>query len=282
MRAKLFILLSTLTAALLCCCACGTTSVDQVATETAIAGKIYATLTASAPTITPEPTITPPPPPTITPASSPTPMPQAQVQSGALNLREGPGVGFPGIQMLKGGDSVTVLGQLNNCDWLKVHTAGGKEGWLKGGPGFIKLPVACDGLPHGTFRPLNGALVLDQRTLRGLGRLTVDNGTSSDGLVVLVDEGGKTVLAFYVRSMEKFTLNALANGSYQLYFNRGSEWDGDEKKFLKSDEIKKMDQALVFRANGNQYTTWTITLQPVVGGSASASDIPADQFPAIK
>ena len=262
--------------------ACAPTPGSPLGTETAIAAKIYATLTALAPTITPEPTITPVPPATPTTTPSPTALPQAKVLSSVLNLRDGPSINFASIGTVKGDDLVTLLGEYQQCQWLKIQTAAGKTGWLKGGNGFLKLPVDCTLIPHGTYRPFTGTILLDLRQGQGKGRLIIDNNSSSDGLVVLVDTIQKPFLAVYVRSMEKFTIINLTDGTYQVFFTLGTDWDGENRKFQKVDQVKKLDNGLAYTTAGATGTSWTIMLNTQVSGAASASEIPPAQFPVFK
>lgn len=59
-------------------------------------------------------------------------------------------------------DSFTILGQLNHCEYLKVHTAGGVEGWIRG-PAFpdvssaIHFNKTCDEIKAIYLRPQNGS-----------------------------------------------------------------------------------------------------------------------------
>ncbi|MCL4559248.1 MAG: SH3 domain-containing protein [Chloroflexi bacterium] len=84
--------------------------------------------------ITPAPTMAPTTQPVQTePTAQPTAVPQgpsAVVTSDPLNLRLGPGVDYPVVQLLYIGDKVSVVGRSTNGDWLVVKTAAGTEGWV--------------------------------------------------------------------------------------------------------------------------------------------------------
>lgn len=84
------------------------------------------------PTDTPvtPPTATPPPSPTDTPISTATatPVPQAIVRDN-VNLRVGPDTVFEVVRLLGAGEKLTVLGQNQGQDWLRVRTTRSEEGW---------------------------------------------------------------------------------------------------------------------------------------------------------
>lgn len=79
----------------------------------AIAGEAYARSI----TPTPTPTHTPTPRPTPAPV---TPTPYAVVRTGVLNLRAGPGVGYPVVGQVRTADSLAVIGRNPDGSWLRV------------------------------------------------------------------------------------------------------------------------------------------------------------------
>ncbi|MCB0201826.1 MAG: SH3 domain-containing protein, partial [Anaerolineae bacterium] len=137
---------------------------DTAAVEATVAQRIFATLTASAPTATPEPTDTSIPAPTDTPAPSPTdapptatptqviptdtPLPPtptdtpeptatptqagpaAEVKSQSLNVRAGPGTDHPIIGSASQGDALAVLGRTEDGSWLNIELPNGDQGWV--------------------------------------------------------------------------------------------------------------------------------------------------------
>jgi hypothetical protein len=127
-----------------------TPTVAPVATATATAVATALTLTAPAPTPAtapmvvagpadesipeePAPIATPP-----TPTSAPVlpALAVATVTAPALNLRAGPGLGFPVITSLTRGTTIELTGARQVADdylWVEVVTAAGQRGWLLGG-----------------------------------------------------------------------------------------------------------------------------------------------------
>jgi uncharacterized protein YgiM (DUF1202 family) len=55
--------------------------------------------------------------------------PRAIINTGALNVRTGPGFGFRSIGRLRGGDVVPIIGRNQAGDWLQVRTPFG-DGWV--------------------------------------------------------------------------------------------------------------------------------------------------------
>jgi len=69
-------------------------------------------------------------------------------------------------------DELDVIGQYDNCAWLQVKTAQGKEGWVSGDPQYVTLNVGCGSIPTASYRPRTG-VIRDKVTHPGLGKLTV-------------------------------------------------------------------------------------------------------------
>lgn len=63
--------------------------------------------------------------PTAMALSSPT----AVVNTGRLNIREGPGVGYRAVATISQGDDVELLGRNADASWAQVRIAGGQVGW---------------------------------------------------------------------------------------------------------------------------------------------------------
>ena len=145
---------------------------DAAATEAVIAAKIFATLTASAPTTAPQATATPvpptvpppsatvapsptavPPSPTPTaplPTSTPTPPPSPTatpegplviVQSANLNVRAGPGTGHAVVATAKQSDRLPVTGRNTDGSWLEVTLPDGRSGWIAASLAQLNMPA---------------------------------------------------------------------------------------------------------------------------------------------
>ncbi|MER8001350.1 hypothetical protein [Streptomyces sp. NPDC095613] len=127
----------------------------------------------------------------------------------------------------------------------------------------------------------NGTMVKDSRR-SGLGRLTIDNGTSSDAVVSLT-RGKKPAFTVYVRKGTSATVRRVEDGSYTVYFTSGEDWNTAKKSFTRECSFQKFDDEAGFRTvsvtGGTQYTVLTFSLAKTVGGNATTTEVPADEFP---
>jgi hypothetical protein len=276
-KVHLFIILLAL-----CLAACAPSPEQMRTIETRIASNIYATLTASVPTITITPiaSLTP----TITPFPTLTtqPNPQTSVKSLVLNLREGPDLSFAVLEGLENGDQLSILGQYQNCAWLKVSLQNGTTGWVFANPAYVDLPVECQTIPDGTYRPMNGMLILDRRGGLGANQINVDNGTDLDSVVVLIKEDKTFLVAFYVRTKEQYVLFGIPNGKLQVFFTTGKDWNGNQKKFMTGITYNLVDEPLNFITAGDIGSQWNVSLVGGLGNPTPSSEITPDQFPPIR
>lgn len=90
----------------------------------------------------PEPTATPLP----TPAPTPAPV-TGVVLATNLNVRSGPGTDFERLGAAPQGSTLQILGQLDDCAWLRVSTPNNLEGWVSGDVQFITLNSPCAAVP---------------------------------------------------------------------------------------------------------------------------------------
>ncbi|MFJ9419183.1 hypothetical protein ACIRPT_34260 [Streptomyces sp. NPDC101227] len=127
----------------------------------------------------------------------------------------------------------------------------------------------------------NGAFVRDG-SRGGLGRLTINNGTGTDAVVTLT-RGERTAFSVYVRGGDNATVQSVNSGSYTVYFTTGEDWDGGKRSFTRECSFQKFDDTADFRtvrvAGGTQYTVLSFTLNKVIGGNATTSEVPPGQFP---
>jgi hypothetical protein len=118
------------------------------------------------------------------------------------------------------------------------------------------------------------------RSTSGLGTLTVDNGSSSDTVINVVRNGARTPsLSVYSPAKAKFTVGNIGDGNYTIFVASGTDWDGGQSTFTHDCAYERFDQGFPFTTSGNTYTTWSITLQEVIGGNATKSSVDPDAFP---
>jgi hypothetical protein len=136
-----------------------------------------------------------------------------------------------------------------------------------------------------TVRILNGTELRKRRHLHGLGELTVENGTEYDAVVLLVElNTEKTIRNFYVTAGNTFTEPRIAPGLYAIYFVTGSDWNPELKTFNSNANYSQFGRNVEFSEKPDQvsgkieYSTYKITLQPVIGGDAAIYPSNKDAF----
>ncbi|MGW6915453.1 hypothetical protein ACWGB8_16780 [Kitasatospora sp. NPDC054939] len=122
----------------------------------------------------------------------------------------------------------------------------------------------------------NGTMVRKGR-LNGEGTLNIDNGGSSDAVVSLA-KGGKSVHSVYIGKGKKATINGVEDGTYEVFFSGGVDWDPTLKAFTQNCDFSKFEDTMEF-TTGRTRTSWSITLQATAGGNAKTEDVPEGNFP---
>jgi hypothetical protein len=124
-------------------------------------------------------------------------------------------------------------------------------------------------------RPDNAAVLID-RGPNGQGILTINNGTQLDAVVTLaVAEDAKH--SIFVQAGNEAQLKSIADATYTIYVQQGGGWNNDLQIFTENAQYSKFDTPATFttkKAGGSvQYTKFSITLHPVIGGTADIVDI---------
>lgn len=190
----------------------------------------------------PTPTRIPPPSPTPTltpiPTRSPesseasaTPLlisaPQAEVIIAALNIRQGPGIDYPIVDVAQAGDVFEVIGVNSLGDWLQVVTHNDSVGWISGQIPYTRLLAAeLEELPI-VQSPL---LTFSKTTTSDDSNTTSINDALKGKLIFMTGSGGN----LYSINADGRDLRQLTNGvidpvispdGQQVAFTR---WDGAE------------------------------------------------------
>ena len=135
-------------------------------------------------------------------------------------------------------------------------------------------------LPNGTF--------LVKKLFGGLGELTVENGLDLDAVIILAGSMGSEIplMAVYIRSNDSYTLTGIRDGTYIVYFCIGENWDKDSKKFTARTRYERFEDELQFETTettySTYYTTYELTLHPVIGGTAETEYLNEEEFPTIQ
>ena len=135
------------------------------------------------------------------------------------------------------------------------------------------LPAA----PKEQNRRLANGDFVKKKSGSGSGELVIENG-AGDTTVSVVPKGKKTpAFVVYVRGKAKHTVENIKSGKYTIFTAGGEDWDAKKKGFTRECGFSKFDDEFDFSGSGTQ---WTITLEQVVGGNASTSDVDPNSFPA--
>lgn len=140
------------------------------------------------------------------------------------------------------------------------------------------LPAAT---PLPNRRLANGQLINSQRR-NGRGQLEVDNGAEHDAVVKLV-QGGRPIVSFYVGTGSSATVEQVNDGSYEIFYTSGIDWNEQLKEFTRSCRFARFEQAAEFTTQsvrgGIEYTVQSIGLKPSIAGNTRTDPVPAQSFP---
>ncbi|HEY1967935.1 MAG TPA: hypothetical protein VGH89_08315 [Pseudonocardia sp.] len=142
-----------------------------------------------------------------------------------------------------------------------AHPAGGGPGYRWG----EFLPPPKD---QTNTRVPNGQLVVDRRGsaggAAGNGVLEVQNDGDDDAVVALA-RNGSTVLEVAVRAGQSSEVNGIPDGSYDVYYLTGSDWDQVAHGFGRQCEFHRFTGPSAFNSTpvpgGISYTEQTITVR---------------------
>lgn len=137
----------------------------------------------------------------------------------------------------------------------------------------LPIPTNAVSLPTGTV------LKRLPSHLQGEGTLEIDNGTNQDAVAKLIT-GGTSVYTVYIKANSNYTIKNISDGIYWLAFTQGTDWDSSTKKFTRNNSFSSFQDTFDFETSSTQYTTYSITLNPVVGGTARTDTVNGDQFSA--
>ncbi len=127
-------------------------------------------------------------------------------------------------------------------------------------------------------RPRNGR-ILYSAIRGGLGRLTIRNGLSRDGVVTLVRSRTKAI-SVYIRARKSVTVRNIKDGTYRVFFTTGSRFSVSKGRFTRGATYQRFNNRLRFRTTSSQFSIWRLTLHAVPGGNAGTSAINPKDFPA--
>ena len=127
-------------------------------------------------------------------------------------------------------------------------------------------------------RSLDNGTLVREGSRDGEGELTIDNGDGGSDAVVSLAKGGKSVHSVFIAKGKTAKVKGIEDGTYDIYFAGGVDWDSSTKAFTQNCDFSKFDDTMTFETTST-YTTWEITLQAAVGGNATTSDVPEGSYP---
>ncbi len=145
-----------------------------------------------------------------------------------------------------------------------------------------RLRVSVPTTPaHGTPRPGTGTY-LHKGDRSGSGQLTVQNGSTTDAVITLA-VGSHARFSVFIRHGATYKVPRINDGTYAVYYASGADWDSTSGTFARGCAYTKFDKPLAFAtrsvSGGIEYSSWSISLQPVRGGTASTSKVDPRHYP---
>ncbi len=132
----------------------------------------------------------------------------------------------------------------------------------------------------------SGAVLVDNvSSFGGKGAITLDNGLTDDAYVKVI-RSGKLAVSFYVRGGQRHTFSHLPDGSYEVLYCTGFDWDSAKRDFSRGRNAHKYISPLTFatrtETKAGGVTTYTdaitLTLHKVVSGNARTTEISVSEF----
>lgn len=149
-----------------------------------------------------------------------------------------------------------------------------------GSSGRLSKEPAPSAAPNQYVSLSNGTVLYQNvRYITGMGELTIDNGTSNDAVVKLINvSSNKSVYTVYVRSNNSLLIDTISDGDYKLLFNLGNDWNAEHSAFETNSSYESFEEIFDFRTTDDEYTTFSVTLNPVASGNARTGTVNPEDF----
>jgi len=113
----------------------------------------------------------------------------------------------------------------------------------------------------------------------GRGEVQIDNGSDQPAEVKLIADGRRGLVRHvFVAARSSWSGGGIPPGSYRVLFAQGGGWDATARTFTCERTATEFKDPLVFRASSMVSDKWTLSLQPVLGGTARTDFIAASAF----
>ncbi|WP_280687179.1 hypothetical protein [Kitasatospora sp. GAS204B] len=134
-------------------------------------------------------------------------------------------------------------------------------------------------LPQPQQRALKNGTWVREGHDDGSGELTVDNTAGSTDAVLTLTKAGQSAYSFYVGKGQSTKVTGIEDGTYDIYFTGGTDWDDASKKFTEDCAFTKFQDSADYTTTNSTYQTYTLTLTASVGGNAQTNAVPPDTYP---
>jgi hypothetical protein len=131
-------------------------------------------------------------------------------------------------------------------------------------------------------RLATGTIIRESGARNGAGRLEIANELDLDGVAILSWEGGGLLVAVYILNHDSYALTGIPDGTYELYFTLGEDWNAEQAQFTRRRRLSRFEDLFPFTSTSTTYSVWSVTLHPVAGGTGSTESVPEGQFPDLK
>ncbi len=129
-------------------------------------------------------------------------------------------------------------------------------------------------------RPATGTLLVKSAN-GGYCSVTISNGNvDRDAMFVFCSTSNPTkpLLTVYVRAGEKTKKIKIKNGTYNIYYSVGTDYDAGSRKFLTDADNRVFDQTMPCSGSRRRWTDYTLKIF-ADSGNASTSPVDDDEFP---
>ena len=132
----------------------------------------------------------------------------------------------------------------------------------------------------------SGTDLLEQGESRGLGVLSVVNGTDRDATVKLILSGNRLYRWVYVKANGTATVDRVSAGAYHVLFSSGKDWDSERLRFALERSFTRFEEEFHFSetrlGDAVEYDQVRITLHGVLHGNAASDPIDEAAFDAAQ
>ncbi len=176
-----------------------------------------------------------------------------------------------------------VMARLGQADGLAAVRAASGALAVKGSPQGYMLAFPVPATPTEQSRRLPNGQFVRQGSRTGRGELTIDNDSELDTVITLA-LGKRPALSVYVRNHARDKITGIRDGTYQIYYTTGVDWDPKARAFTRGCTFERFDDTFKFKTTQSAaevvWTTWSVGLKPVAGGNADTSEVDPNDFPA--